>query len=69
MANLKIVWCRVMHRDVAYGGGDVYWCRRCSCRFPVPWAPVSHRDGESGTIAMPVNATELPQQPVGTAAG
>ena len=37
MAKLKVLWCRVMHRNIAYGGGDVYWCRKCLSRFPVPW--------------------------------
>jgi hypothetical protein len=35
--ELKAGWCRMMHEDVAFGGGPHYWCRKCLCRFPVPW--------------------------------
>lgn len=40
MSNWKVTWCRLVHNDIAYGGGGVYWCRRCLCRFPVPWLAV-----------------------------
>jgi len=39
---LKRVWCVLIHhrskRNMAYPGGPFWWCRRCGCRFPVPWA-------------------------------
>ncbi|HZS50308.1 MAG TPA: hypothetical protein VFA54_05570, partial [Bryobacterales bacterium] len=45
MPSLKSVWCRMTHRDVAYGGGEYYWCRRCLCRFPVPWKALRENEG------------------------
>ncbi len=45
MPSLKSVWCRMAHRDVAYGGGEYYWCRRCLCRFPVPWKALREKEG------------------------
>ena len=35
--ELRTGWCRMMHDDVAFGGGPYYWCRKCLCRFSVPW--------------------------------
>ena len=41
MSNLRVMWCQLMHDDIAYGGGRFYWCRRCLHRFSVPWLPAS----------------------------
>src|ERR1041385_521923 len=40
MSKVKELWCRLLHDDIAYGGGGAYWCRRCFCKFQVPWQPV-----------------------------
>jgi hypothetical protein len=65
MESLKTAWCRVMHHDIAYGGGDVYWCRKCLCRFPVPWVPTwQGRPDEKILLppaAPPVGATGVSQ--------
>jgi hypothetical protein len=33
-------WCKFAHgpKDLFFGGGKTYQCRRCSCLWPVPWA-------------------------------
>jgi hypothetical protein len=51
MSRLKIFWCRLAHNDIAYGGGEVYWCRRCLSRFSVPWTAESQADAEARDAA------------------
>lgn len=47
MRILKRVWCRLFHqrtdRNISYAWGSEWRCRRCGCRFLVPWAiPLDH---------------------------
>jgi hypothetical protein len=42
--ELRAGWCRMMHDDVAFGGGPYYWCRKCQCRFSVPWLTAQYRN-------------------------
>jgi hypothetical protein len=66
MSKLKLVWCRAMHDAIAYGGGDVYWCRKCLCRFPVPW--VSARGKGANKPALVAIRSEVQTQPTHLAA-
>lgn len=34
---MKRIICRIFHRTLMYAGGNYYECRRCFCRWPVPW--------------------------------
>ena len=40
--KLRRVWCHLAHQgfrnNVVYAGGEEWACRRCGCRFLVPWA-------------------------------
>ena len=58
--ELKVVWCRMIHDDVAYGGGPDYWCRKCLCRFPVPWLSAQHGRAEQSSLAVVVLASRGP---------
>lgn len=51
MDSLKVVWCQLMHDDIAYGGGRSYWCRRCLRRFTVPWLPAADTKQEPAPVA------------------
>jgi hypothetical protein len=63
MSRFKPVWCRAMHRDIAYGGGGVYWCRRCLCRFPVPWVPAPNGKAQDRPTPA-ISRREFANQPV-----
>ena len=54
MSSIKAVWCRLTHNDIAYGGGRAYWCRKCLCRFPVPWlsAPQTEEGGRAFSVSL-----------------
>ena len=61
VANWKVTWCRVMHDDIAYAGGEEYWCRRCHSRFLVPWLSVDSREAETSTAIRTANlGREIP---------
>lgn len=38
--------CKLFHNAVMYGGGGEYVCRRCGCRWPVPWVAAVARKPE-----------------------
>jgi hypothetical protein len=37
LEKLAYGWCRRTHRGVMYSGGDIYYCRTCLRKHPVPW--------------------------------
>ena len=59
MSKFKVVWCRMMHADIAYGGGRFYWCRRCRCSFAVPWLVPEPDDSANQVSSEIVAPSEL----------
>jgi hypothetical protein len=58
--KLRTVWCRTMHDDVAFSGGQEYWCRKCLCRFSVPWLSAQNGSVKESSRAVVVLVSRGP---------